>query len=514
MSTGCSDVTPPVDPRCDDPIFREANPELCKYHPQLILAPSYALTEPGSNVTYIVLLRANGVETEITKGLEWTSSNLLAAEVSQEGVATGVQAGQTTISVTWQDLSAQAQLDVVGSCQETHQNFRIVIDHSKSMGQAFSSSYATKLSFSKSIAADFVNTINFSKDQVGVSQFADEYGDLQPWTTDADDARAAINSIALVQEKTDLAGALSAAIESFEGETGVRVIVLFTDGEWTGDDPKPIAQSFRESGGFLVIVATRSWGDFFTDLLQMASSGFLLSAYGATQSDILTSLSGLKSFLCSGSCSPEPGTAPHAQLNYEGFINWDVFQGRVDLVGLGIWDVLTDGADHGLYVDLQGTWSAPTDELGGISSKADFTFTAGEDYKFTIGVAGNWRGAFGAFVIRIRCGDELDEEITVEDPWEAMTPREFTWTPASTHTGKIIIEQLSRPAGVISNVGLLIDDITLENLTNAEALLFDDFNEENPTTIEPSPGYGYGCLETPPGSQSADPSPPTPRVVE
>lgn len=514
MSSGCSSVTPPVDPRCDDPVFRAANPELCKYHPQLILAPAYALTEPGSNVTYRVLLRANGVETEITLGLEWLSSNMLAAEINQDGVATGVQAGQTTISVTWQDLSAQAQLDVVGSCTDTHQSFRILIDHSKSMGQSFSGAYATKLSFSKQIASQFVDTINFSKDQVGVSQFADEYVDLQPWTTEAANAKAAINSISLAQEKTDLAGAMAAAIESFEGETGVRVIVLFTDGEWTGEDPKPIAQEFRESGGFVVIVATRSWGDYFTDLLEMASSGFLLSAYGATQGDILNSLSGLKSFLCSGSCSPEPGTAPHAQLNYTGFINWDVTAGRVDLVGLGVWDVLTDGSDHGLYVDLQGTWQANTDELGQISSKEDFTFTEGEEYKFTIGVAGNWRGAVGVFKIRIRCGDELDEEITLANPWEPMTPHEFTWTPTTTHTGKIIIEQLERPAGVIANVGVLIDDITLENVTNPEVLLFDDFNQENPVTIDPGEYGYYGCLQTPPGSQSADTTPPTPRVVE
>lgn len=519
--TGCSTTTPPTDSRCDDPAFRAANPDLCKLHPQLILQPAYALTEPGQNVEYIVLLRSNGVETPIALGLTWFSSNVGAAVINEDGVATGVTAGQTTISVTWQDLSAQAQLDVVGSCDETHQNFRILIDRSKSMGQSFSSSYATKLAFSKSIASSFVDTINLSKDQVGVSQFADGYGDLQPWTDDAALAKAAVNSISLAQEKTDLHEALNAAVESFNGETGTKVIVLFTDGEWTGDDPKPVARDFRESGGFLVIVATRSWGDFFVDLLEMASGGFLLSAYQATEGSILASLSGLKSFLCSGSCHPEPGTAPHAQLNYTGFINWDVTAGRVDLVGLGVWDVRPG---NGLYVDLQGTgdegFPNPGQDfgLGQITSKSDFTFTAAEDYKFTISVGGSLTGpdlgTAGIWKIRIRCGTDLDQIVTITPGNAPFTVRTFTWTPGTTHTGKIIIEQSEIPSAAHRNIGCCIDEVKLENLTLATTLLYENFDSENPVTIDPPPGHTYGCLETPPGSQAADPTPPSPRIVE
>lgn len=515
MSTGCASDSPAIDPLCADPAYRLAHPDECAGFTLLILTPDQGLIQVGDTIEYTVLLRANGIETTLTMGLSWESSNVGAAVVNYDGVATGVSAGQTTIAVTWQNLSAQAQLDVVASCAETNQNFRIVIDNSPSMGQSFSGSYATKLAFSKSVARDFCNTVNYSKDRVAVASFNDDYDELQPWSEEPDAPKAAIAGIALSTGKTNLADALDAAVQSFNGETGVRVIVLFTDGQWTGDDPKPVAQAFRESGGFLVIVATRAFNDsgsatenkWFSDLFNMASGGFLLSAYGATEDDILTSLSGLKSFICAGGCSPEPGTAPTAQLNYTGFINWDVTQGRVDLIGLGKWDMQPG---NGLYVDLQGTgdegFPNPGQDfgLGQITSKVEFDFEDGKDYKFSIDVGGSSRGA-GTWTIRVRVGDGVDELITITDAATPFATQEFPWTQAGAFSGPIIIEQTVQTGH--HNVGTLIDDILLENETDVEVMLEDTFDTENPQTIPPT-SYSYGCLEAPPGSQTADPTPP------
>lgn len=514
---GCSNTTPSTDPNCADPAYRAAHPDECKGFTQLVLKPEYARVEPGKTVGYTVSLRANGTEIELASGLSWVSSNLGVATIAPDGIATGVTAGISTISVTWQDLSAQAQIEVVGSCAETHQNFMVLIDNSKSMGQSFSSSYATKLAFSKSVARDFAQTVNYSKDQIAASKFADNYSEIQAWTTDADAVRTAINAIPLAQEKTDLASALRAAIADFAGQVGTQVIVLFTDGEWSGQDPKPVAQEFRESGGVLVVVATQAWGDFYVDLMEMASGGFLLSAYQATQDEILGSLSGLKSFLCSGSCSPAPGTAPMAQLNYTGFINWDVTAGRVDLVGLGIWDIRPG---NGLYVDLQGTGDEgvppPGQDfgLGELTSKADFTFNAGENYRFSIFVGGGTAGnAPGLWEVRIRVGNELDQTIQILNGKLPFAPYVYEWTPTVTHTGKIIIAQQSIATTAHHNVGCTIDEVKLENLTTSETQLYDNFDSENPVTVPPSPA-NYGCLSSPPGSQSASPTPPTPRVTE
>lgn len=519
----CSASGPSTDDRCADPAFREANPDLCKSFPLLILQPEQGLIQAGGTIEYSVFLRANGTETQLTKGLSWASSNVGAAVINEDGVATGVTAGQTTISVQWQNLSAQAQLDVVASCSETNQNFRILIDNSKSMGQSFSSSYATKLSFSKSISRDFCDTINFEKDVVAVSKFNDDYEELQEWIDESAAPKAAIAGISGSNGKTNLADALSEAVSGFDGQDGVRVIVLFTDGQWTGDDPKPVAQAFRESGGFLVIVATRAFNDsgsappenqWFTDLFTMASGGFLLSAYSETEDDILASLSGLKSFICSGGCSPEPGTAPTAALNYEGFINWDVTAGRVDLIGNGLWDVRPG---NGLYVDLQGTGdegNPPPGQdfgLGQLTSKEEYEFEDGKSYKFSIDVGGSLAGPTTSgspvWTIRVRVGDSIDEEITINAGNTPLTTHEFPWTQSGDFTGPIIIEQTEQSGH--HNIGSTIDNILLENITDDVVMLEDNFDEENPIVIPPGDGSSnFGCLETPPGTQSADSSPP------
>jgi hypothetical protein len=64
-----------------------------------------------------------------------------------------------------------------------------------------------------------------------------------------------------------------------------------------------------------------------------------------------------------------------------------------------------------------------------------------------------------------------------------------------------------------TNVGTLIDDVLLENVTDVATMLEDNFDSENPTEIPQSPSY-YGCIDTPPGAQDAAPNPPTPRLAE
>lgn len=507
---GCSTNTPPVDSNCADPAYRAAHPDECKNFAYLTLKPEYSLIEGGMTVQFHTFLFANGKEVELTLGLTYSTSNVGAAIIGPDGIATGVTAGTATISVQWQDLYGYAQIDVVGSCDDTHQHFAILIDDSKSMGQSFGGSYPTKLAFSKSVAADFCDTINYSKDDVSVWEFGDTGTRLIDFGTDAAAARAQIQSISLTTEKTNISDALSDVIAAFPS-TGTRVIVMFTDGEWAGDDPHHVAQAFREGGGTLVIVVTRGWGDFYADMAEIASSGFLLSAYAATETDILPTLSGLKSFLCSGDCHPAPGLVPTPQLDYSGFLHWEVTRGCVDLIGLSKWDIWPG---NGMYVDLSGSGECAF-EMGQITSIDTFTFTSGKTYRFSIDAAGNGVHQAGTFKVRVRVGNELDQIIERSGHSIPFTTSSFDWTVASTHTGKIIIEQYERAGdGVpVRNVGTPIDNIVLTNVTNSIVLLSDDFNNENLLEILPSASY-YGCLTSPPGVQSADPTPPTPRVTE
>lgn len=510
---------PPTNSSCSDPAYRAAHPDECAYFPDLILVPEYALTQSGKNVVYKAILRAHGQEVEIAQGITWASSNDSAAIVNQEGVATGVAPGTTSISAAWQDLAAHAQLDVVGSCQDTHQHFAILIDNSKSMGQGFSGSYATKLAFSKSVAADFCDTINYSKDDVSAWSFSTGDARVIDWGTDAGAARSAIAAIPSSTGTTNLADAMLDVIDSFP-TTGVKILILFTDYEFSGTDPALIAETFKSTGGFLIVVATRAWGDPFVKAMNAASAGFLLSAYGTTQDEILGSLSGLKSFICSGSCNPPPGTAPMAQLNYDALINWEIvqdapFERRLDLVGLGVWDIMPG---NGLYLDGAGTATSPSDAFSPMKIRVRdaLNVLAGKAYRFTVHIAGNNLGHVGPFESRQTVTNEsdlgtpfVDETESIPGASQPFEPYDYEFTPSGNTTVKLIIELLYKQG----NVGLLYDEITLLNVTDDVVVFYDNFNSEHPVTIPPSPAY-YGCLSSPPGATGADPTPPTPRVVE
>lgn len=502
-------VSPPGDDdRCADPAFYDANPEICAGYPRLILKPEYAITESGKTVQYKTFVRTGGAEHEVTTGLVYSSANVLIAVIEADaGLATGVTDGITTISVSWQNLHAYAQLEVTASCGLLATNFVLLVDDSKSMGQGFSGSYATKLAFAKAMGNQFIDSVNFSKDKVAVYDFDSSATQLLALSSDPMAAHAAVNSIVLTAGKTDFYQALKTVTDYLATQVGVKCIILFSDGEDNGDfDSLPVSKAFKDAGGILVVVATRAWGDFFNFLYKTASAGYFLSAYQATQADVALQLPNLKSYICSGDCPPTAGTSPKAKLNYDGFINWDVTN-FVDLVGLGLWDVLPG---NGLYVDLAGTQYVSTPG-GKLTSKVAYSFVSGQDYKFSIKVAGNNVGVNQIEPVKVTIGTFLTETITPTAIDEPFVLYEFPFTAASTGDANIVIELLN------SNdmVGSLIDDITLERTSGIPTVfLHDDFDGENPVTTDPGPGSYYGCITTPPGEQTTDPTPPLPTVQE
>lgn len=516
---GCSNIGPSIDPRCEDPAFAEANPTICKNFTRLILVPDKSTIEPGNTVEYAVFLRAGDQEFEIEQGITFDTADYGVAIINEDGVATGVTPGLTTVSATWQGKVAFAEIRVVSDCSDVHNDYAIVIDNSKSMTQTMASA-PSKLTFSKITASSFCGTVNYTKDRVGAFRFNSDATKVIDFQTEAAPVQTAVSGITSTTGKTDIADALQDAADYFEEQetTGNRVIILFSDGEHNdGNDPVPVAKAFKDAGGIIVVVATRAWGTYFETLNKIASSGFFISAYAATESSVAGTLASLKSLVCGGDCAPEAGTFPTAQLNYDGFINWDVTRGRVDLVGLGVWDVRPG---NGLYVDMQGTGAGGTPPpgedfgLGQLTSKAEFTFEAGKTYRFTISVGGSTSlPTDGSWPVRVQVGDDLNELIPVTISSMPLTPVEFEWTPDETHTGRIIISQESITGH--HNVGATIDEIALENVTDSDVMLYDNFDSENPTTIPPDESYSYfGCLEGSPATNTADPTPPTPTMEE
>lgn len=505
---------PSTDERCGDPVFAAENPDLCKDYPQLLIKPDSAIVEPGKNVSYRAFLRQGHKETELTKGLTWNVSEVAIAEINQLGVATGVGEGICTVSVTWQTWKAYANLEVVVSCAATSDCFLLCLDTSKSSGQQFSATYGTKLQFARTLADSFIDFLNASKDTVAVMSFASSAQVIQESTEDQAAAKAAVDSITGGTGKTNIYQALKTGTDYLNTLTDKRrILILITDGEISaGPDPVALAKEWRQGMNTILVVALRSSVQAFATLYEVASGGYFLSAYGTTAYDTIRTVTGLKSFLCAGGCQPVTGTYPKAELDYAGFANWDV-TGYVDLVGLGNipeWDV---DPGHGLYVDMAGTDLAHkgAGARGTLTSKEAFDFTSGKDYEFQLNVGGNRRGFSGSFAIKITIGTFLTQTITVSNPDQSLTdspnPYVFPFTAGSTASAHVVIELLEQPVNRHPMVGLLVDEILLTNVTDDVILLDDDFDSENLTTVTGG-AYYYGCLETPPGAQAADPTPP------
>jgi hypothetical protein len=325
----------------------------------------------------------------------------------------------------------------------------------------------------------------------------------------------AIAGITSTSSKTNIGAGLQSAMAALNAVDGGKIVLLFSDGENNmGSDPVAIAQPWKDAGKLIMVVALRAWGPYFDTLYRIASVGYFLSAYSDTEDAVIETLVGIKSYFCSGDCEPEPGTYPVAQLNYTGFLNWDVFQGAVDLCGLGLYDVLPG---NGLYVDLAGTRTAGVydESPGGLESKVAFSLVSGRDYLFSIDVAGNNRNAPNTDPVRVTIISEdglttfLDETITPSSNAQPFTTSEFEFTAGATKTAKIRIEMLET-VDSLQNVGPMIDNVVFEDVTTPTTLLSDDFDNENETEVI-AYGYSvYGCIDTPPGAQSADPNPPAP----
>lgn len=525
-STDDDVVTPPSDDeRCADPAFADANPTICAGYPRLILKPAYALLEPGQNVTFQTFIRTGGNEQELTLGLAYAIANPNVATISPSGVATGFSPGITTVSVQWQNLSAHAQVEVITSCAEVSSNFLLLIDNSKSSSVQFSATYPTRLAYAKEAARRFVDALNFGKDKIGIGYFNESGQITYAIGESATEAKAAIDAITATESLTNIADGLQDGMTALDAEDGRAVLVVFSDFEKTsGSDPLPVANAWKQAGNVIVVMGLRVYAVSFDLAFRVASAGFFLSCYDDVADANIDTLLGLKSFLCSADCPPSTGTYPKAAINYRGFVNWDVIAGQVDLHGLGTgapgdsasWDVLPG---HGLYVDLLGRTlpdhfgaTSPLEIPGGVMlSKEAFEFTSGKTYRFALKVAGNNRTASsGTYPVRVRIIKEdettlLDEEITPTS-WDMdFTEYDFEFTPGADATARIRIEMSSWPA---SFNGTFIDDVLLENLTDDEEMLYDDFNAENPTTIEVTYAY-YGCLTAPPEAQIADPEPPS-----
>lgn len=540
----CVNVPPPLDARCNDPAFAIANPAICGVQSGLILKPGVALVCLLGSIQFKAFAVTNGVEEDVTADTVFTSGNLSVAIVgATSGAATGLAAGEAIITASYNGKTATAVMTVLSGdncCEEQNVAMLLVMDTTRSMSQAFGGTYDKRLNFAKAAAQRIVDEVNVSKDTIGLIQFHGSTVTTEQLPgADLADVTADVTALAETTDKTAFYDAIEQAL-SVLNATGAdrKVIILISDGEDTltttfdeTNDPILLLSDFKAQGGIVMCVGVRSADTGFAFLSAMATGGFFINAYPDNYDTALDYISGLKGYVCAGNCTPAGDEyVARGEVNYDEFINWDVTEGSFDLCGPGYFDLLPG---NGLYVDMLGT-SYP--QTGVLTSKATFNLVAGHSYRISLDLAGNQRSDLGTQSVRVRlvptsgASDILDASVGVTDYKQDFQTRTVNFNCVGDAEVNLVLNQVEW-AGVGPNakIGLLLDDVRFEDVTDGTLLLFDDFNSENLTLVEPGcgegshwhwissiAGYGYGygdncdgegCLDEPPSAQLPDPDP-------
>lgn len=504
------------DARCSDPVFAAENPTLCLNSPRLILKPSTAVVEILKEAQYKAFFWINGQETELTDGVLYSVTDVAIALIgASSGNAIGVSVGTVTVVANYGGMQASASLTVIasGACADQAQHYLLLADVSKSSSGIFGGGYGTRLDVAESVGQSFVNHLNLVRDDAAVMRFDTTPTPIQAFTQNAAALIAAVQSLSSTVQHTDISTALLAAQQYFvdQGITGNRVIILFTDCENNqGTDPLATAEAIRQNGIVLIVIGLRAKGNAFRLAEHMASGGFFVNALPSNVAQVADWLNGMKSYLCSGNCTPEGDiTVGIGLLNFNSFIHWDVTANEVDLIGKNdggtpVYDLMPG---NGLYLDDHG--SGPG-FFGEITSKTNFNFIVGQTYKLSLYIAGNQRQSSSRST-RVRLGSFLDHTVS-RTYGEGFTLAEWSFTVGAPTSGKIKINGLEN-AGTEQSYGNLIDRVRLENTTTPTVMLYDDFDGENLTYIPPCQGAEYGydcgndCLDAPIPAQSGDSSP-------
>jgi hypothetical protein len=496
INTPCIPTAPPPpDPRCADKAFALANPGSCSTTPVLILKPGVLLTCALGSVQFKTFLDLAGVETEVKDGVVYSSSNSTVALIgASTGNATGIAAGEVTISATYQGQTATASLTIIGNasgggcCGGTTVATMLVVDVSKSMSLNFGSGFATKLDYAKSVATNYANQTNTQKDVIGLVSFDSTATTVVKPTSNIASVTAAIAGLTNQPSKTSIGIALQAAIDALAAVTAdIKVIVLISDGENedtdAANDPITISEGWQSPESVVICFGVRAsaTANGFNLLNGLATGGFFVNSYPSIATTAPVTLDGLKGYICAGNCTP-PGNIYEAEgaLNYTGFANWNVTYGEVDLFGNGFFDVLPG---NGLYVNMSSVL-VPAGIKSKLTSKTAFNFVTGKTYRLSISVAGNQTvaGTFG-LAVAITNG-VLNQTVTITDYTQDFNSYSFNFTVPANVSGNITLNESSN----LDNV--LIDNVALIDVTDLVTMFSDNFDTENIQYVPPACGVG------------------------
>lgn len=492
----------PIDPRCTDAAFAAANPQICAGTAYIVLKPSSSIILTLGSVQFHTFLYQNGVETELTSGLLFGSSDVTVFVVgASSGNGTGLKVGEVVVTVTYQGLSATAQVIVVDStigCSQTPVATAILVDNSLSMSQSFGGSYRRLLDFAKGAATAYAGTIlqvsGQPKDSVSIFSFNDAPFQVSTgFISDTALLTSQIAGIAQSQGNTDLSSAIKAAATALLATNAAELVMLIcSDGQQTdsptAQDVLAAASAFTSAGGIIICMGCRASGAGFDLLERVATGGFFINATMSSAVDALGGLSYLKSAVCAGACVP-PGDFYEATgaFDYTGFKNWSVIAGQANLLGNGFLDLLPG---NGLYVEL-----ANDNHPATLQSIDKFTLNPGDTYEVGFLLAGNNEtftpSANQTLLVYVQDVNSLailfQQSISI--PWNSNFQRyALSFVPQYAATVRLYFQQVIT-AGFTGNfAGNLLDQITFKDVTTQVTLLTDDFDDENVTYTPPACG--------------------------
>jgi len=159
-------------------------------------------------------------------------------------------------------------------------------------------------------------------------------------------------------------------------------------------------------------------------------------------------------------------------LNYSSFINWEVTEGSVDLIGNGLYDFFPE---NGLYLDLDGNIR----KAGTLKSKNIFKLEPGT-YELEFDLAGNPYGGPNTVNVSLNKLYNKDFTLNKNEPFKNIScqisvPNVTDCHLVFKHTGG-------------DNVGIILDNVRLKKLSSATI-------EETVEKEEPSPNRKIFSLE-------------------
>ena len=523
--------------QCSDPAFAAAHPALCRNYPRLRIQPSLATVLVNEDVDFQAFVTQGGIEQALDddSGVVWTLSDQTVAVIGgRSGKATGVTAGTVQISAVWQNLTASAQLTVLAAggegagCQGKHVGVVVVLDKSKSMSQGFGGGFSSKLAYGKAAAKLLANSLDLTKDTIGLVSFHATATEELGLTTDLAAFETAVNGVAQSENGTSLLSGVRAAVEMLEAAgNDYSVVALITDGNDSGlfgsnSVPAELRTAVPNTMS-LAVLGTRASGPGFHLLRDLTINGFFVNGYaeGGVENGADEAFAQLKRYFCGCGETTRPCASIFMpRLNYTGFANWEV-TGLVDLIGgFEPWTLFDFLPGNGLYPDMVGSPNPGQSGLGRLTLKASQqpTFTAAANYTLTVRLAGNQREG-SATQVKLKVGTLLAEQsvnFAASDWTQDFTDHEYEFVG----DGAAHAVEIWQSRGCVNPAfGNLLKSVTIRN-ADTDALVFHDvFNTENYQAVDCGAvdcgGHGfwngyrcvYRCQEVTVPTAQPDPAP-------